>query len=203
MMQVTGVSSTLAPLPALLLDAAASSKTLCASKTLAPPEFPSFEDLLGAASCESTRFSYDYSTIMIFTPCLCSYADANTLFVSFISRAKGGLAGREPPYPSAIMHWSAAWYAAHCFQNMNWGLQSGQDFAIGNRKVGGNAQSFGGGRWVHHTSFLHDADFKVMSEMLSLPKKQPDWRKHRDHRCSRRLRFVFTLRTRNVTSGIF
>jgi lipoate-protein ligase A len=81
------------------------------------------------------------------------------------------------------MQWSSAWYGAHCFQNLKWGLQSGQDFAVGDRKVGGNAQSFGGGRWVHHTSFLHDFDYKVMSEMLTLPKKQPDWRQHRDHRC--------------------
>ena len=116
-------------------------------------------------------------------PCFRSYADLNTLFVSFISRAKNGLAGLEPPYPNAIMQWSAAWYGGHCFRKLNWGLQSGQDYAVGNRKVGGNAQSFGGGRWVHHTSFLHDADFKVMSTMLKLPKKQPEWRKLRDHRC--------------------
>jgi hypothetical protein len=81
------------------------------------------------------------------------------------------------------MHWTASWYGAHCFQKLNWGLQSGQDYAVGNRKVGGNAQSFGGGRWVHHTSFLHDVDYKVMASMLKLPSKQPDWRKLRDHRC--------------------
>ena len=115
---------------------------------------------------------------------VCSYADANTLFVSLISRAKHGLAGLEPPYPNAIMQWSAAWYGAHCFQKLNWGLQSGQDYAVGNRKVGGNAQSFGGGRWVHHTSFLHDANYKAMASILKLPKKQPEWRKLRDHRCS-------------------
>jgi lipoate-protein ligase A len=134
----------------------------------------------------------------------CSYADFNTLFVSFISRAKDGLAAREPPYPNAIMQWSAAWYGTHCFQNLQWGLQSGQDYAVGDRKVGGNAQSFGGGRWVHHTSFLHDADHKVMAEMLSLPKKQPEWRKFRDHRCAQRSRAAVALRP-GVTAvqGIF
>jgi lipoate-protein ligase A len=112
----------------------------------------------------------------------CSYADFNTLFVSFISRAKNGLARSAPPYPNAIMLWSAAWYGSHCFRKLNWDLQSGQDYSVDNRKVGGNAQAFGAGRWVHHTSFLHDFDRQEMAAMLSLPKKQPDWRKLRDHR---------------------
>jgi lipoate-protein ligase A len=104
------------------------------------------------------------------------------LFVSFISKAKDGLAGREPPYPNAIMQWSAEWYAAHCFQNLDWGLRSNQDYAVGNRKLGGNAQCFAGGRWVHHTSFLHDVDHNMMAAMLKLPPKQPEWRKLRHHR---------------------
>ena len=133
-----------------------------------------------------------------------SYADSNTLFVSFISRAKQGLAGREPPYPNAIMQWTAAWYGAHCFQKLNWGLQSGQDYAVGNRKVGGNAQSFGGGRWVHHTSFLHDVDYKVMASMLKLPLKQPEWRKLRDHRCFHHILVDVAVHARNDGSpGIF
>jgi len=54
------------------------------------------------------------------------------------------------------------------------------DYVLGPRKMGGNAQSIVKGGWLHHTSFLWDYDGKNM-EYLTLPRKRPDYRQDRDH----------------------
>jgi len=54
------------------------------------------------------------------------------------------------------------------------------DYVIGERKVGGNAQSIVNGAWLHHTSFLWDYEEENMS-YLTLPSKRPDYRGERDH----------------------
>lgn len=54
------------------------------------------------------------------------------------------------------------------------------DFALGGRKFGGNAQYISRGRWVHHTSLLWDYDDHTMG-MLRQPPKQPEWRRSRAH----------------------
>lgn len=50
-----------------------------------------------------------------------------------------------------------------------------KDYAIGDRKFGGNAQSITKNRWIHHTSFLWDYEVKNMS-YLKLPAKVPKYR---------------------------
>jgi lipoate-protein ligase A len=50
-----------------------------------------------------------------------------------------------------------------------------KDYAFGDRKFGGNAQSITKNRWIHHTSFLWDYEVKNMS-YLKLPAKAPKYR---------------------------
>ena len=49
------------------------------------------------------------------------------------------------------------------------------DYVLGDRKVGGNAQSVGSGGFLHHTSFLWDWDDANM-DYLVLPQKRPAYR---------------------------
>ena len=55
------------------------------------------------------------------------------------------------------------------------------DYVLGERKMGGNAQSIGKTGWLHHTSFLWDYHAENM-EYLTLPAKRPDYRGDRHHR---------------------
>jgi lipoate-protein ligase A len=54
------------------------------------------------------------------------------------------------------------------------------DYVLGDRKMGGNAQSISREGWLHHTSFLWDFVDEHM-EYLSMPSKRPDYRKDRKH----------------------
>lgn len=54
------------------------------------------------------------------------------------------------------------------------------DYVLGERKIGGNAQSIVQGGWLHHTSFLWDYEEEHM-EYLSLPSKRPEYRGDRSH----------------------
>jgi hypothetical protein len=55
------------------------------------------------------------------------------------------------------------------------------DYVLGERKMGGNAQSIGKNGFLHHTSFLWDYDADNM-EYLMLPSKRPEYRGERSHR---------------------
>ena len=54
------------------------------------------------------------------------------------------------------------------------------DYVLGERKFGGNAQSITKDRWLHHTSFLFELRPRNMA-YLTLPEKRPDYRGDRDH----------------------
>jgi len=54
------------------------------------------------------------------------------------------------------------------------------DYVLGERKFGGNAQAIVKGGWLHHTSFLWDYNPGNM-QYLSLPQKRPDYRGDRSH----------------------
>lgn len=54
------------------------------------------------------------------------------------------------------------------------------DYVMGERKMGGNAQSIVKDGWLHHTSFLWDYDQENMQYLL-LPSKRPDYRGDRSH----------------------
>lgn len=101
--------------------------------------------------------------------------DEQTLFISFLCNKKDI---DVSPFPEPLLAWSANIYA-ESWKIPHFSLQT-QDYTIGNKKCGGNAQYIKKDRWLHHTSFLWDYTAKNM-EYLTLPKKQPDYRANRTH----------------------
>ncbi len=101
--------------------------------------------------------------------------DENTLFISFII-AKEDL--DVSPFPEPMLRWSAdlykeAWQIPHFELHEN-------DYCIGEKKCGGNAQYIRKDRWLHHTSFLWDYSEANMRYLL-LPPKRPKYREDRSH----------------------
>ncbi len=101
--------------------------------------------------------------------------DEETLFVSFIFAAD---AHSFPAYPEPILRWSASLYE-ELFAGLPFALRD-QDYAIGERKCGGNAQYIRRGKWLHHTTFLWNFCPTKMSYLL-YPPKTPSYRQGRDH----------------------
>jgi lipoate-protein ligase A len=101
--------------------------------------------------------------------------DENTLFFTFILNKS-----TIPilPFPEPILRWTADLYSA------SWQIPTFQlienDFAIGPKKCGGNAQYIQKDRWLHHTSFLWDYRNENMT-YLQLPAKRPKYRENRPH----------------------
>lgn len=112
--------------------------------------------------------------------------DSNTLFVTLIGDADAfGL----DPWPRSIMSWTEGLYRPVLGKDDFRLVEN--DYCIGSRKVGGNAQAVSRGRFVHHTSFLWDFDPDNMRSLL-LPSKRPDYRgdrSHGDFLCTLRGRF--------------
>ncbi len=54
------------------------------------------------------------------------------------------------------------------------------DYVLGEKKFGGNAQYFTKDRWLHHTSLLWDYSADEM-KILKMPPKMPSYRQMRDH----------------------
>jgi lipoate-protein ligase A len=101
--------------------------------------------------------------------------DENTLFITFLIH-KGLL--DIHPFPEPILRWSAdlyqqAWHLPHFRLREN-------DYCIGEKKCGGNAQYIKKDRWLHHTSFLWDYSEENMNHLL-LPAKRPKYRENRSH----------------------
>lgn len=101
--------------------------------------------------------------------------DENTLFITFIMSKKEI---DIPPFPESILRWSAnlyaeAWNIPHFCLREN-------DYCIGEKKCGGNAQYIKKDRWLHHTSFLWDYAEENMKHLL-LPAKRPRYRLSRSH----------------------
>jgi len=97
------------------------------------------------------------------------YIDPSTIFVSFIGN------GVQTPKP--LLEWSTQLYKP-MFPS-DFALQE-NDYVIGQKKIGGNAQYLQKGRWVHHTSFLWDYDPQKMACLL-LPQRRPTYRADRSH----------------------
>lgn len=101
--------------------------------------------------------------------------DENTLFVSFICQKT-----LHPSlcYPESIMRWTEEFYKeALCIEGFH--LRE-NDYAIGERKCGGNAQYLRKERWIHHTTFLWDFE-ETRMQLLLHPKKTPSYRAGRSH----------------------
>lgn len=101
--------------------------------------------------------------------------DENTLFITFISQKQ---IHSFPAYPEPIMRWSEEIYR-QAFGREDFQLKE-NDFVLGNRKCGGNAQYIKKDRWLHHTSFLWDYSPEKM-QLLLHPKKTPTYRQERAH----------------------
>lgn len=101
--------------------------------------------------------------------------DEQTLFVSFIFSKE---ALPVTPFPEPILRWTAELY------QKAWKIPGFQlkenDYAIEDKKCGGNAQYIQKNRWLHHTTFLWDYQSQNMDYLLH-PPKQPRYRNSRRH----------------------
>lgn len=101
--------------------------------------------------------------------------DPNTVFVTWICNAAPlGVAC----CPQKIHRWSEELYqTAFPSLDMQW---MENDYVIGARKFGGNAQYLCKGRWLHHSSLLWDYEPERMRYLL-MPSKTPYYRQGRQH----------------------
>ncbi len=103
------------------------------------------------------------------------FVDPNTLFITWISDTNTlGL----PPFPEAILQWSATLFRP-LFPQDSFALVE-NDYVLQQKKWGGNALSIARQRWVHHCSLLWDFEESHM-EYLQIPKKTPLYRQKRAH----------------------
>lgn len=101
--------------------------------------------------------------------------DENTLFITWIM-AKDHV--DIAPFPESILRWSFDLYS-NAWQIPDFQLRE-NDYCIGEKKCGGNAQYIKKNRWLHHTSFLWDYSEENMNHLL-LPAKSPKYRRSRSH----------------------
>lgn len=128
-----------------------------------------FESLINKANLEKApipvirRFSGGGTVIV----------DSDTLFVSFICNSK---CVQVSCCPQKVMNWSGQFY-----QTLLPGFRVREnDYVLGDRKFGGNAQYFRKDRWLHHSSLLWDFKGNLM-DYLALPIRMPAYREKRDH----------------------
>jgi len=101
--------------------------------------------------------------------------DEQTIFVSFLCQKD---LHDFAPYPEPIMRWSEEIYKP-VLNHPQFSLRE-NDYVIGKRKFGGNAQYLSRDRWLHHTTFLWDYK-KERMDLLLHPKKTPAYRAARSH----------------------
>lgn len=101
--------------------------------------------------------------------------DETTLFITFIFSKE---ALNISPFPEPILRWSEDLYKT-AWQIPQFALRE-NDYAIGDKKCGGNAQYIKKGRWLLHTSFLWDYQPENM-DCLLFPSKRPLYRGNRSH----------------------
>lgn len=99
--------------------------------------------------------------------------DEHTCFVTLIANAHEV---PVPCFPEPILHYCGEFYRSLI---PSFSIQE-NDYTIGHRKWGGNAQYLTKNRWLHHTSILWDYDPSLMN-LLKNPSKQPSYRKNRNH----------------------
>ncbi len=104
------------------------------------------------------------------------YVDQDTIFVTFVCNQE---AFPVPPFPRPIAEWSEGIYKSF-FKDLPFQLLE-NDYVLGPKKIGGNAQYIQKNRWLHHTSFLWDYDHKLMEKILLMPEKRPNYRENRTH----------------------
>ncbi len=101
--------------------------------------------------------------------------DGDTIFITFIFQKT---AHKFESFPEQILKWTEQFYKS-ALKLPLFSLQD-NDYTLGDKKIGGNAQYIKKNCWLHHSTFLHDFSDKNM-EYLKLPKQQPNYRKNRPH----------------------
>jgi len=101
--------------------------------------------------------------------------DESTLFITFIFQKEEIALGN---CPKRLLEWTETIYKPLFHPQEFWVREN--DYAIKNRKVGGNAQYFTKERLLHHTTFLWDYQQQYM-DLLKMPPRVPEWRKKRSH----------------------
>lgn len=102
--------------------------------------------------------------------------DENTLFVTLICQSE---TLPISPFPRPLMQWIAENLYRPLFPASLFQLQE-NDYVLGEKKWGGNAQSIIKGRWLHHSSLLWDYRLEHMNYLL-IPPKTPSYRQGRSH----------------------
>ena len=101
--------------------------------------------------------------------------DSSTLFITFICERK---LHSFPLFPEPILKWTEGLYK-EVFTETPLQLRE-NDYVLGEKKCGGNAQYLKRDRFLHHTSFLWDYCPERMGHLLH-PKKSPQYRAGRSH----------------------
>ena len=101
--------------------------------------------------------------------------DESTLFITFIFQNEALGLGC---CPKKLLEWTETIYKPVFHPQEFWVREN--DYAIKNRKVGGNAQYFTKTRLLHHTTFLCDYQ-QTRMDLLKMPPRVPEWRKTRSH----------------------
>lgn len=101
--------------------------------------------------------------------------DEDTYFITFICQTSSL---PIQPFPQQILKWTEELYKP-LFKELPFQMAE-NDYIIGNKKFGGNAQSICKGRWLHHSSLLWDFSNEKMDYLLH-PKKTPQYRQNRSH----------------------
>lgn len=122
----------------------------------------------------------------------CVYIDQDTLFVTLILNAQSA---QTQPFPQQILCWTKELYQP-MINDTQFCVRE-NDYVIGERKFGGNAQYIVKNRWLHHSSLLWDFCPDKM-EHLSLPMKRPEYRLDRSHKD-----FLCTLKSRFLRKEVF
>ncbi len=103
------------------------------------------------------------------------FIDENCVMATFIcNQAEVGVC----PFPQPVLQWSEAFYRP-IFHGLEFSLRE-NDYVIGHKKCGGNAQYMMKNRWLHHTSFLWNYSVEKM-EYLKMPPRMPQYRQKRSH----------------------
>lgn len=103
------------------------------------------------------------------------FVDENTIFVSWICNTACSGVQCSP----AGAHGWAERFFEYSLPMTGMRLRE-NDYVIGDRKFGGNAQYMRKQRWLHHSSLLWDYDPSNM-EYLLIPAKMPQYRQQRCH----------------------
>jgi lipoate-protein ligase A len=101
--------------------------------------------------------------------------EQDVLFLTFIFNRHDEDVGS---CPQRLMHWTRD-VLAPVFAHTDFQVRE-NDYVIGEKKFGGNAQYFTKDRWLHHTSLLWDFCPEAM-KILKMPPKVPEYRQNRAH----------------------